>query len=92
MSTEHIAELLRVVNVVLSMAAASLLIVSYVHNHDRGVHRPEDPWLIVLMLCATYGSGEAAVQDAPLGLRVGLWLLGTLGLTVALTKGARSAR
>jgi len=85
-------EVLRGINVVLSMAAAAGLIAAYIRNHVRGLHRTEDPWVILLMLFAAYGSGEAATQDAPLGVRVFLWLVGSAGLVLALVVTLRSRR
>lgn len=85
-------DLLRIINVLLSMLAAAGLIAAYIRNHDKGLHRPEDVPVIALMLFAAYGSGEAARQDAPMGVRVVLWLVGSAGLVVALLVSLRGKR
>lgn len=84
-------EFLRIANVVLSVAAVSVLIASSVlrlevltSNEKRVL-----PWLTVILLVIAYGSGEAAAQNAPIGYRVLLMALALAGFLGAMIFGLR---
>lgn len=91
MTMDHLAELARWTNVLLSAAAAAIVIAGTVYRweslprHEQRVR----PWLGMLLLTIAYGSGEAAAQDAPVGLRVFFGVVSLLGLVVSLLMGFR---
>lgn len=86
-----LAEAARWTNVTLSALAAVIVIAGTVYRweslprHEQRVR----PWLGALLLTIAYGSGEAAAQDAPIGLRVFFGVVSLFGLVISLLMGFR---
>lgn len=79
-------ELVRWVNVVLSGLVVVLLIAG---SWARWPVMPPRfkriaPWVIATYVVLAYGSGEAAQQGAPVGVRVALFAVTLMGLVIAL--------
>lgn len=85
------ADVLRWINVGLSGAVVSLLIIGALHRWDTMPRRYKrvTPWIIGTYAIIAYGSGEIAAGDleVPLGLRVGMLMIDLAGLLIALLFG-----
>jgi hypothetical protein len=80
------ADWLRLANAVLAMIDVALILagsIAHWHLMPRRVKQIA-PWVTALLLVVAYGSGEAAHQDTPSGIRVALMACVLLGLMVAL--------
>lgn len=75
-------DVLRWLNVFMAAGAASLLMASTIRRWEGLSPRVQriTVWFIVILLVIAYGSGEAAAQNAPEGLRVIMMLLALAGL------------
>ena len=77
---------LRWANVVLAMIAVALLVTGSIARWSVMPKRIRRivPWVIATYVVLAYGSGEAARQDTPAGVRVAMTTCVLLGLIVAL--------
>jgi hypothetical protein len=79
-------DLLRWVNVVLATAVVAMLVAGSIHRWPTMPARIRRivPWTIATYVVIAYGSGEAAHQDTPAGVRVVLMMCVLAGAVVAL--------
>lgn len=77
---------LRWLNALLAVAAAMALLATTIDHWDELSTRMRRIccWFCVVMAVGAYGSGEAAAQGAPFGIRVFLFMISASGLLGAL--------
>lgn len=80
-------EWIRVVNVALAALVVMVLIAGAIRHWHQFTPRLQriTPWVVATYVVLAYGSGEAAKQGTPPGIRVALTACVLMGLLIALT-------
>lgn len=80
-------DFLRWANVILAAGVVTALTAeSHAYWHRLTLREKRSrPWIICVFACIAYGSGEAATQEVPPGVRVVWMVLALSGLVIALT-------
>jgi hypothetical protein len=81
------SDVLRLVNVGLAMIVVVLLIAGSIHRWQvmpKRIRRVV-PWIVATYVVIAYGSGEAASENTPAGVRVAMLACVLCGLVVALS-------
>lgn len=83
---DHLPEIARWANATLACASAAVMIATVMRRWEQLTPRIRriGCWVVVLLIVAAYGSGEAAAESAPVGARVALGMVSLTGLLASM--------